>query len=85
MTVREILNKIVPGLGYNHARKASASFGIEDGVITTKDFVITGKGFSMIGGSEVDSSSATSRRDALGGAEFFFTQESRLLNAPSNA
>ena len=49
----EILNKIVPGMGYNRADKASMSFGITDGIITTKNFLITGKGFSMIGGGRI--------------------------------
>ena len=49
----EILNKIVPKMGYNAAHKAAASFAIEDGVITTKDFLITGKGFSMMGGGRI--------------------------------
>jgi hypothetical protein len=49
----EILNKIIPGVGYNQARKASASFVLDDGVITTKDFLIAGKGFSMIGGGRL--------------------------------
>jgi AsmA-like C-terminal region len=44
-----ILNTIVPGMGYNVARKGSASFTINDGVIETDDLVVEGKGFSMIG------------------------------------
>ena len=44
-----ILNSIVPGMGYNAARKGSATFAVEAGVIETKDLVIEGKGFSMIG------------------------------------
>ena len=44
-----ILNSIVPGMGYNAARKGSATFALEAGVIETKDLVIEGKGFSMIG------------------------------------
>jgi hypothetical protein len=45
----EILNKLVPGMGYHKARQASATFSVADGFIQTKDFVIEGKGFSMIG------------------------------------
>ena len=44
-----ILNSIVPGMGYNAARKGSARFSVDDGVIETRDLVIEGKGFSMIG------------------------------------
>lgn len=49
----EILNRIVPGLGFSKAQRAAASFGIADGVITTKDFTVTGKGFSMIGDGRI--------------------------------
>jgi hypothetical protein len=45
----EILNKLVPGMGYHKARQASANFTMADGMIHTDDFVIEGKGFSMIG------------------------------------
>lgn len=44
-----ILNNIVPGMGYNVARKARCSFTIRDGVIATPDFLVEGTGFSMIG------------------------------------
>jgi hypothetical protein len=49
----EIMNKIIPGAGYNQARKASASFSIGDGIVTTKDLLIAGRGFSMIGGGRL--------------------------------
>lgn len=45
----DVLNKIVPGLGYNLARHASLTFGVADGILTTKNFEIEGKGFSMFG------------------------------------
>lgn len=44
-----ILNGIVPGLGYNVARHAAASFVVRDGVISTDDFNVTGQGFEMAG------------------------------------
>ncbi len=44
-----ILNSVVPGMGYNVARQASASFDVREGVISTKDFLVQGKGFDMIG------------------------------------
>lgn len=47
------LNEIVPGIGYNVAHKASATFDIKEGVINTRDFVVDGRGFTMIGGGKV--------------------------------
>jgi hypothetical protein len=44
-----ILNSIVPGMGYNVAHDGSCDFAIKDGIISTHDFVVKGKGFSMIG------------------------------------
>ncbi|MEI8342396.1 MAG: AsmA-like C-terminal region-containing protein, partial [Verrucomicrobiota bacterium] len=48
-----ILNGIVPGMGYNVARQAEASFDVRDGVITTGDFNVKGQGFEMVGGGKV--------------------------------
>jgi hypothetical protein len=48
-----ILNHIVPGSGYNIARKASASFTIKDGVIHTEDFDAAGALFSMLGHGDI--------------------------------
>ena len=44
-----ILNGIVPGMGYQAARKASATLTIDAGVIETRDLLIEGQGFNMIG------------------------------------
>lgn len=44
-----ILNAIVPGMGYNLAHDGSCTFGVKDGVISTRDFLVKGLGFSMIG------------------------------------
>jgi uncharacterized protein involved in outer membrane biogenesis len=49
----EILSKIVPGMGHNKAHKASTKFSISNGIIATKDFVVEGKGFSMIGDGRI--------------------------------
>ncbi len=49
----DILSKIVPGIGYNSARKASMAFAISDGIITTKNFAIEGRGFSMFGNGRI--------------------------------
>ncbi len=49
----EILNKLVPGMGYSRARKATASFAMGDGIVTAKNLVIAGNGFSMYGGGRI--------------------------------
>jgi hypothetical protein len=49
----EILNKIVPGMGYQKARRASATFKVDSGYIDTRDFVVEGRGFSMIGDGRI--------------------------------
>jgi hypothetical protein len=49
----EILNKIVPGMGYSRARKATATFTLGDGILTNKDLTIVGNGFSMFGGGRI--------------------------------
>jgi hypothetical protein len=49
----EILNKLVPGMGYQKARRAAATFTVSSGYIETKDFVIQGRGFSMIGDGRI--------------------------------
>jgi len=48
-----ILNTIVPGMGEDEARKGSASFAVDSGVISTSDFLVEGTGFSMIGGGKL--------------------------------
>jgi hypothetical protein len=48
-----IINGIVPGMGDDVARKGSASFTLDDGVIDTKDFLVEATGFSMIGGGKL--------------------------------
>ena len=44
-----ILNSIVPGMGYNLARDGACTFSVKDGIISTRDFLVKGMGFSMIG------------------------------------
>ena len=44
-----VLNGIVPGMGRDVARKATSTFVIKDGVISTEDLVVQGQGFSMLG------------------------------------
>jgi len=44
-----ILDEILPGTGYNAARKGTCTFEMREGVITTTDLVMEGKGFSIFG------------------------------------
>ena len=48
-----ILDKLIPGMGYSRARKATATFAIADGILSNKDLVIAGNGFSMFGGGRI--------------------------------
>jgi hypothetical protein len=48
-----ILNKIVPGSGYNIARTATAAFKVENGIIHTDDFEAAGALFSMLGHGDI--------------------------------
>lgn len=45
----DILNKVLPGLGYRVARQATATFKVKDGVIHTGDFHVDSGTFGMIG------------------------------------
>src|SRR3989440_5048837 len=45
----DILNKVMPGVGYRVARKANMSFMIKDGIIRTSDFHVDGCTFGMVG------------------------------------
>jgi hypothetical protein len=48
-----VLNTIVAGMGNDVARQGSANFSIDDGVIDARDFLVEGRGFSMIGGGKL--------------------------------
>jgi hypothetical protein len=48
-----ILNKIVPGSGYSIARKASAGFKVEKGIIHTENFEAAAPLFSMLGHGDI--------------------------------
>ena len=48
-----LLGEVIPGFGYQSARDASADFTVENGAITTRDLLIKGKGFSMIGNGSI--------------------------------
>jgi AsmA-like C-terminal region len=51
--ISEILNHIVPGMGYSVAREANTKFTINDGIIHTDDFNVSGQLFSVIGHGDV--------------------------------
>ncbi len=48
-----ILNTIIPGAGYQNARRATCSFRVARGTITTDDLNIIGQGFSMLGEGDI--------------------------------
>jgi len=48
-----ILNRIVPGSGYSIARRATASFKVDEGIIHTDDFDANGSLFSMLGHGDI--------------------------------
>lgn len=48
-----LLGEVIPGFGYQSARDASADFTVESGTITTRNLLIKGKGFSMIGNGSI--------------------------------
>lgn len=48
-----LLNEAVPGLGYQSARRATADFTVDDGAISTRNILIQGSGFSMIGNGKI--------------------------------
>jgi len=48
-----LMGEMIPGLGYQSAREATADFTVENGAITTRDLLIKGKGFSMIGNGTI--------------------------------
>jgi hypothetical protein len=48
-----ILNSIVPGAGYNNAKKATASFTIKNGTFNTRNLRIDGTAFSLLGNGDL--------------------------------
>lgn len=49
----DLVNAVIPGLGYRVARKASAPFTLKEGVIHTNDFRVDGGTFGVLGRSDV--------------------------------
>jgi hypothetical protein len=48
-----LLNEVIPGFGYQNARQATTDFTVENGAITTRNLLIQGKGFNMIGNGTI--------------------------------
>lgn len=48
-----LMNDIIPGLGYQAARHATADFTVQKGVINTKNLSIQSVAFSMIGSGDI--------------------------------
>jgi len=48
-----LMGEVIPGFGYQSAREATADFTVENGAIITRDLLIKGKGFSMIGNGSI--------------------------------
>lgn len=48
-----LLNEVIPGFGYQSARKATADFTVRNGVISTRNLLIEGLGFNMIGHGDI--------------------------------
>ena len=48
-----LLNEMIPGFGYQSARRATADFSVDQGVINTRNLLIEGSGFSMIGNGDI--------------------------------
>jgi len=48
-----VLDSIVPGTGYQTAREAKCDFKVADGVISTDNLAVVGRGFSMIGQGKI--------------------------------
>ena len=48
-----LISAVIPGAGYSLARQAKATFRIQDGVIHTDDFKVSGKLFGMVGHGDI--------------------------------
>ena len=49
----DIINKIIPGAGFQTARLATADFTVGDGKISTKNLKVDGAGFSLFGYGDI--------------------------------
>lgn len=48
-----LMNDVIPGLGYQSARRATADFTVKNGIINTKNLSIQSIAFSMIGDGDI--------------------------------
>ena len=83
-----ILNEILPGMGYNEARKGTCSFEMREGVVSTHDLLIEGRGFSIAGDGSLfvaeDRMDFTARINAQGLAGKVLAPVSYLLEYVSD-
>jgi len=83
-----ILNGVLPGLGYNEAHKGTCTFEMHDGVVSTQDLVMEGKGFSIYGDGKLyiveDRMDFTARLNAHGLPGTLLSPMSHLLEYVSD-
>ncbi|MCX6967892.1 MAG: hypothetical protein NTZ46_08990 [Verrucomicrobia bacterium] len=83
-----ILDEVLPGTGYNTARRGACTFQMQDGVVTTDDLVMEGKGFSILGKGKLfildDKMDFSARINAQGLAGKLLDPMSHLLEYVSN-
>jgi len=53
-TLSQVLNSIIPNLGYSEARRAKAVFQVRDGVIDISNMDVASSGFALIGSGRYD-------------------------------
>ena len=74
----EIINKIIPGCGFQAARLATADFTVGDEKISTKNLKVEGAGFSLFGSGDIyfvaDKLNMSVRLNARGLPDWFFFQ-----------
>lgn len=83
-----ILNEVLPGTGYNTAHKGTCTFDMRDGVVSTEDLVMEGRGFSILGKGKLflleDRMDFTARINAQGIAGKLLDPVSHLLEYVSD-
>ena len=83
-----ILNEVLPGTGYNEARKGTCTFEMRDGVVSTNDLVMEGRGFSILGQGKLyivdDKMDFSARINVQGIAGKFLDPMSHLLEYVSD-
>lgn len=83
-----ILNEVIPGTGYNDARKGTCTFAMKNGIVSTKDLLMEGRGFSILGEGKLfvdqDRMDFTARINAQGFVGKVLHPVSRLLEYVSD-